>query len=54
MKVAIVHDVINQYGGAGKVLEEMCALYSDAMILAASYNPDKLPPRFRHCGIRTS
>lgn len=54
MKVAIVHDVINQYGGAEKVLEELRAIYPDATIMAPSYHPDLLPPRFRDWGIRTS
>jgi glycosyltransferase involved in cell wall biosynthesis len=54
MKVAIVHDVINQYGGAEKVLEELRALYPDATILAPTYHPDSLPPHFRDWNIQTS
>lgn len=54
MRVAIVHDVINQYGGAEKVLEELHALFPDAAVLAPSYHADSLPPHFRQWGIRTS
>lgn len=54
MRIAIVHDVINQYGGAEKVLEEFRALFPQATIFAPSYHPDRLPPHFRDWGIRTT
>jgi len=40
MKVAIVHDYLNQYGGAERVLQVLCALWPDAPIYAVLYDAD--------------
>lgn len=39
MKVALVHDYLNQYGGAERVLEEFSELFPDAPIYTLVYNP---------------
>ena len=32
MKVALVHDYLNQYGGAERILEAFCVLFPEAPI----------------------
>ncbi|HSA83938.1 MAG TPA: glycosyltransferase [Patescibacteria group bacterium] len=49
MKVALVHDQINEYGGAERVLEALCELYPDAPIYTAFYKKNSLAwKRFKH------
>ncbi len=43
MKTAIIHDYLNQYGGAEKTLEAILELYPDAPIYTGIYSPNKLP-----------
>lgn len=43
MKIAIVHDTMNVYGGAEKVLEELHLLYPEAPIFTAIYDPGAFP-----------
>jgi glycosyltransferase involved in cell wall biosynthesis len=54
MKVAIIHDYLNQYGGAERLLEAICELYPDAPIYTSIYNPDKVQHRFDGRDVRTS
>jgi glycosyltransferase involved in cell wall biosynthesis len=54
MKVAIVHDYLNQYGGAERVLDEFKIMYPDAPVLVSIYDPRKMPARYRDWDIRTS
>lgn len=42
MKVALIHDQINEYGGAERVLEALCEVYPDAPIYTAYYKKDSL------------
>lgn len=42
MKVAIVHDYLNDYGGAEKLVEAICELYPDADIYTAVKDEEKL------------
>jgi len=53
MKVAIVHDFLNQYGGAEKVLEAFHGLFPEAPVYTLIYNPPSLPPDFKSWRIRT-
>lgn len=53
-RVAIVHDYLNQYGGAERVLEDLHELYPDAPIFVAIYDPDTMPDSYRDWDIRTS
>lgn len=47
MKVALVHDYLNQYGGAEKVLEAFMEIYPDAPIYTLIYDPAS----FKKCGV---
>lgn len=52
--MAIVHDYLNQYGGAERVLEAIHALYPDAPVYTAIYDPAAMPAAYRSWDIRTS
>lgn len=54
MKIALVHDWMNQIGGAEDVLEALVALYPDAPIYTSLYAPDRMPASWRDWDIRTS
>jgi glycosyltransferase involved in cell wall biosynthesis len=54
MRVAIVHDYLNQYGGAERVLEALHDLYPDAPVYCSIYDPAAMPPAYRGWDIRTS
>ncbi|MBI2887390.1 MAG: glycosyltransferase [Chloroflexi bacterium] len=54
MRVAIVHDWLNQYGGAERVLEALHHLYPDAPVYTSLYAPEGLPAAYRAWDIRTS
>lgn len=54
MKVAIVHDYLNQYGGAERVLEEIRAVYPNADVKTAIHDPQRMPPVYRDWNIETS
>lgn len=54
MKVAIVHDWLNQVGGAESVLEVLKDLYPDAPIYTSIYWPRAMPGRYREWDIRAS
>jgi glycosyltransferase involved in cell wall biosynthesis len=53
-KLAIVHDFLNQYGGAERVVEVLHSLYPDAPIFTTIHDPDALPDSFRRMDVRTS
>ncbi len=52
--MAIVHDYLNQYGGAERVLEAIHDLYPEAPVYTAIYDPPAMPPAYRSWDIRTS
>jgi glycosyltransferase involved in cell wall biosynthesis len=54
MRVALVHDYLNQYGGAERVLEAMHDLFPDAPIFTSIFDPEVMPPSYRQMDIRTS
>lgn len=54
MRLALVHDYLNQYGGAERVLESLHQLYPDAPIYTSMYDPTRLPAFYRDYDIRTS
>ncbi len=54
MRVALVHDYLNQYGGAERVLEALHALYPEAPVYTSLYDPRSMPGAFRRWDIRTS
>lgn len=54
MRVALVHDWLNQLGGAENVLEELAGMFPAAPIYTSIYAPDRMPDRYRAWDIRTS
>src|SRR5919108_5899007 len=53
-RVAIVHDYLNQYGGAERVLEALHELYPEAPIYTSVYDRAAMPPAYRAWDIRPS
>lgn len=54
MRIALVHDYLNQYGGAERVLEALHDLYPAAPVYTSLYDRARMPPSFRGWDIRTS
>jgi len=54
LKVAIVHDWLNQRGGAERVLEALVEMYPQAPIYTSIYWPQAMPEAYRAWDIRTS
>lgn len=54
MKVALVHDYLNQYGGAERVLDVFHAMFPDAPVFTSIHAPDAMPARYREWDIRTT
>ena len=47
MPIALVHDWLNQIGGAEDVLETLVAMYPGAPIYTSIYWPEKMPAQYR-------
>jgi len=54
MKLALVHDWLNQMGGAENVLENLVHLYPGAPIFTSMYAPKLMPESYRQWDIHTS
>jgi glycosyltransferase involved in cell wall biosynthesis len=54
MRIALVHDWLNQVGGAERVFEALVALYSEAPVYTSMYWPEAMPASYRKWDIRTS
>ncbi len=54
MKAALVHDWLNQIGGAEDVLETLMTIYPDAPVYTSLYWRDGMPPHWQDWDIRTS
>lgn len=54
MKIAIVHDYLNQYGGAERVVEVLHELFPEAPVYTSVYLPAEMPDTFKQMDIRTS
>ncbi|MEA2311531.1 MAG: hypothetical protein QOE28_1499 [Solirubrobacteraceae bacterium] len=54
LRVAIVHDYLNQPGGAERVVLEMGRIWPEAPIYTSLYRPGSTWPEFRRHEIRTS
>lgn len=52
--VALVHDWLNQMGGAENVLEQLVQLFPGAPIYTSMYGPDQMPAVYGSWDIRTS
>ena len=53
-KIALVHDYLNQYGGAERVLEALHDVYPWAPVYTSIYSPRKMPDHYRRWRIHTS
>lgn len=53
MKVALVHDWLNQIGGAEDVLDVLVSRFPDSPIHSSIFAPELMPERFRQRDIRT-
>jgi len=54
LKVALLHDYLNQYGGAERVLEELHELFPSAPVFTSMYWPEKMSATIRGLDVRTS
>jgi glycosyltransferase involved in cell wall biosynthesis len=54
MKIALVHDWLNQRGGAEDVLEALVRIYPGAPIYTSIYAADLMPDSYRSWDIRTT
>lgn len=50
--IALIHDWLNQLGGAEDVLEALVGLYSDAPLYTALYDRERMPAHWRDWDIR--
>ena len=53
-RIALVHDYLNQYGGAERVLESFHGLYPDAPVYTSIYAPEQMPAQYREWKIEVS
>ncbi len=54
MTLALIHDWLNQLGGAEDVLEALVGLYPDAPLYTSLYDRERMPAHWRDWDIRTS
>jgi glycosyltransferase involved in cell wall biosynthesis len=54
MKVAIVHDYLNQMGGAERVVLALHEIFPEAPLYTSIYDPERVDPAFKQMDIRTS
>ena len=54
MRVALVHDWLNQQGGAEVVLDQLHAMFPEAPVHTSFYAPELVDPAFRRLDVRTS
>jgi glycosyltransferase involved in cell wall biosynthesis len=54
MKVALVHDYLNQMGGAERVVLALHEIFPDAPIYTSIFDPRRVDPAFQSMDVRTS
>lgn len=54
LKVALLHDFLNQFGGAEKTLESLCEIFPEAPIYTLIYEKEKMRGKFSNRKIQTS
>jgi glycosyltransferase involved in cell wall biosynthesis len=54
LKLALVHDWLNQIGGAEDVLETLVEMFPHAPIYTSMYWPERMPPAYRAWDIHTT
>lgn len=53
-RTVLVHDYLNQYGGAERVLEAMHELAPDSPVYTSLYDPDSMPDEYRSWDVQTT
>ncbi len=53
-RTVLVHDYLNQYGGAERLLEVLHDLAPDAPVFTSIYDPESMPSFYREWDIRTT
>jgi glycosyltransferase involved in cell wall biosynthesis len=54
LKIALVHDFLNQYGGAERVLKVLTEIFPEAPIYTLLYDPKKMRGKFKNADVRPS
>lgn len=54
LRVALVHDYLNQPGGAEKVVEVFTRMFPTAPLYTSTYDADSMPDHWRSVDVRTS
>ncbi|OGC23421.1 glycosyl transferase [candidate division WOR-1 bacterium RIFOXYB2_FULL_42_35] len=54
MRIAIVHDYLNQFGGAERVISALHEVFPDAPIFTSIYDENRMPASFKKMDIRVS
>ncbi|PIS30420.1 glycosyltransferase family 4 protein [Candidatus Saganbacteria bacterium CG08_land_8_20_14_0_20_45_16] len=54
MRIALIHDYLNQFGGAERVVALLHQIWPDAPIFTSIYDQEKMPSAFSRMDIRTS
>ena len=54
MKTAIIHDYLNQYGGAERVLETLLEIYPGADVYTLLYDKKQMPESIKKANIKSS
>jgi glycosyltransferase involved in cell wall biosynthesis len=54
LKIALVHDFLDQYGGAERVLEALCEMFPEAPIFTLLYDKERLRGKFADREIQAS
>ncbi len=52
--IALIHDWLNQVGGAENVLETLVRMFPGAPVFTSMYAPARMPPEYRAWDIRTT
>ena len=53
-RIALIHDWLNQLGGAENVLEELVRMFPGAPVFTSMYAPEIMPAAYRAWDIRTT
>lgn len=54
MRIALVHDYLNQVGGAEKVVEVLCEMFPTAPLYTAVYDAEVMPDFWRNVEVHTT
>jgi len=54
MKIAIIHDYLNQYGGGERVVEVLHEIYPEAPVFTSIFDKAKMPESFAKMNIQSS